>query len=106
MIFMTDIYYLSGIRSSDSSINSLYINIITEVIDRNILNIFPNFLKGYSIDTICRCAFGIETNAYEDSEHQLIKQGRAIIQGFQVTNWMDTIGFLLFYLFPGLEAVS
>ena len=64
------------------------------------------FLKGYAIDTICRCAFSVETNAYEDSEHQLIKQGRAIIQGFQVTNWMDTIGFLVFYLFPGLEAVS
>ena len=64
------------------------------------------FFQGYALDTICRCAFGIDTNAHENTDHALIKNGRALFQGFVVKNWMDTLGTMLFYLFPGIESVS
>nr|AKH03525.1 cytochrome P450 3027E1 [Paracyclopina nana] len=62
-----------------------------------------HFFQAYALDTICRCAFSIDTNALEDDDHKLIKAGREIFQGFAMTNWMETIGNLIFYFFPGLE---
>ncbi len=58
-----------------------------------------------ALDTICKCAFGMETNANEDPENELIKTGRAVFQGFQSTNWGETIFMHLLYLFPGLEGI-
>ena len=64
-----------------------------------------DFFQGYALDTICRCAFSIDTNAHESSDHKLIKAGRAIFQGFTVNNWFETIFTLVFYFLPGLESV-
>ena len=57
------------------------------------------------MDTICRCAFSIETNAHEDQNHSLVKAGRDAFQGFQLTSWIESMFLMLFYFFPGLDSV-
>ena len=64
-----------------------------------------HFFQGFALDTICRCAFSIETNAHEDQNHPLIKAGRDAFQGFQVTNWIESVFTMLFYFFPGIDSV-
>ena len=63
------------------------------------------FFQGFAMDTICRCAFSIETNAHEDQNHSLVKAGRDAFQGFQVTSWIESMFFMLFYFFPRLDSV-
>ena len=63
------------------------------------------FFQGFAMDTICRCAFSIETNAHEDQNHSLVKAGRDAFQGFQLTSWIESIFLMLFYFFPGLDSV-
>ena len=62
------------------------------------------FFQGFALDTICRCAFSIESNAHQDPDHHLVKAGREAFQGFRVGNWMESLFTLLFYFCPGLEA--
>jgi cytochrome P450 len=60
--------------------------------------------QGYALDTICKCAFGIDTNAHQNQDdNQLIKAGRGVFQGLICHNWGETIFTMLFSFFPGLE---
>ena len=39
------------------------------------------FFQGFAMDTILKCAFSIETNAYENQNHPLSIAGREAFQG-------------------------
>ena len=65
-----------------------------------------SFFQAYALDAICKYVFGIDTNAHENPNHQLIKNGRGVNQGFLLTNWLETLVTMLFYFFPRIESVS
>ena len=64
------------------------------------------FFQGFAMDTICRCAFSLETNAHEDPNHHLVKAGIDAFQGFVVNSWIESIFTMIFYFVPNIEAVS
>ena len=57
-----------------------------------------------SVNTICRCAFGIEANAYKDPDQDLVKYGDKVFEGFRATNWGITFLAHLINYVPSLES--
>ena len=48
---------------------------------------------GLAMNTIARCAFGLNCNAYKNQEHPLIKNGHDTINGFRTHNWLESVLF-------------
>ena len=55
------------------------------------------------MNTIARCAYGIETDAHKNPDQELIKCGHAIAETDRTTDWPTTLFFHLFSYFPWVE---
>ena len=60
-------------------------------------------ISGLAVNTIARCAFGVDTDAHHNPDDDLIKYGKEVFSAFRPTNWIETILFHAFTYFPGIE---
>jgi len=56
-----------------------------------------------AINTISRCAFGVDTDAHRYPDQPLVKNGIELFASFRTENWPATIISYLFQYFPGFE---
>ena len=68
----------------------------TNVID------MKNVWKGFALNTIGECGFGIKTDAHNKPNQPLIKNGEAVFGGFRATNWLITALLHTFNYFPNM----
>ena len=55
------------------------------------------------MNTIARCAFGIDVDCQRNQDQPIAKHGREIFASFRVKNWLETIILQCFFYFPGIE---
>ena len=55
------------------------------------------------VNTIARCAFGVEADAHRNPDQDLIKHGAALFEGFRATGWGVTSIIHLLNYFPWLD---
>lgn len=60
------------------------------------------FFEALGINTIARCAFGIEANAHKNPEQDLVKYGCKVFEDFRSTNWLSTFFAHLINYLPEL----
>jgi len=65
------------------------------------LNIKP-ILQGFTMDAICKVAFGMQTNFHKDQDQDLYKLGTGAIKAFTPKSYLDDFFFLIFFHFPEL----
>ena len=53
-----------------------------------------------AMNTIGRCAFGIDVDAYKNPDQDLIKYGTLVFQGFRADNWIASVIFQIILHFP------
>ncbi len=58
---------------------------------------------GLATNAIARCAFGIETNAHENPDQDLLVNGNQLLVAFRCTDWSSTLMYHLINYFPMLE---
>lgn len=58
--------------------------------------------KGYALNTIAQCGFGIETDAHNKPDQPLIRNGEAVFAEFRATNWFITAFLHIFNYFPNM----
>ena len=63
----------------------------------------PPFFLGLSIDTIAKCAFGVETDAHSNPDQDIIRWGHEAFAAFRLSNWFEDALMYLFFFFPGIE---
>ena len=61
-----------------------------------------NILKGFTLDSISKVAFGLETKAYKRESAEFSKMAYSVIDGFKTEGWINTIFFNILALFPEL----
>ena len=74
---------------------------LEETNGRNVIDM-KNIWKGYSLNTISECGFGIKADAHNKPDQPLIKIADKVFAGFRATNWFGTAFLHLFNYFPNL----
>ena len=62
-------------------------------------------LRCFSLNSIMRCAFGLEANAHENPEQDLIRYTCGMMRDIRVSTWMETLMEQLFLHFPFISRV-
>ena len=53
------------------------------------------FSIGLALDVISKCAFSIDTDATNNPDDDLLKNGRNVFADFTPTNWLETLAFVI-----------
>jgi len=59
--------------------------------------------SGLAINTIGRCAFGVDTDAHHHPDQPLVKNGTELFASFRSESWFSSFLGHLFQYFPGIE---
>ena len=74
---------------------------IGEMVKKNpVLDLKP-VIQGFTLDTISRCAFGIDTNVYKGENSDFADNAAAVFNAFAADNWIGVLFFNLMAHFPG-----
>ncbi len=61
------------------------------------------FALDFALNTISRCAFGIDTLASKEQHQELLKYGQSLVNSLKMKGWLATAMMQLMQLFPYLE---
>lgn len=82
-------------------------NVLMEFLDKElskskgVVNLRKCF-EGLALDTISRCAFGIDTDANNNTDQDILRWGKESFASVRVDGWIVAGFFRLFFLFPSL----
>ena len=91
----------SMIDPIDGIADTLVEHLKLKVKENQELNIKP-ILQGFTMDAICKVAFGMQTNFHNDQDQDLYKLGTGAIKAFTPKSYLDDFFFLIFFHFPEL----
>jgi len=57
-------------------------------------------IQGFALDTISKCAFGMDTNAYKGEDTEFATIAKDVFEQFRATGWIATIFFNVLAHFP------
>lgn len=60
---------------------------------------------GLALNSIARCGFGLDINAFKEPDHELFKAGTEAIEQLRPTNWFQSVMFHLFAYLPGIDRI-
>lgn len=66
-------------------------------------NHFVSTNVGLAIDVISKCAFGVESDAQNKPDQDIIKWGNEAVQGFRISSWIEEIVLYICFFFPGVD---
>ena len=76
-----------------------------ESVSKGLIQIQLSSPSGLAVNTICKCAFGVNTDAHHNPNDDLIKYGNEIFAGFRPSNVLESALLSLFFYFPGFEKI-
>ena len=62
---------------------------IEEETEKNPVIAVKGMYQSFSLDTISVCAFGIDTNSFENTDNDILEWGKRLFSGFATTNWIE-----------------
>merc|ERR1712054_750717 len=81
------------------------INYLKKVSSQKSLVDMKTVFQNMAMDVIAVCAFGIETNCFEDPNNEIMVHGRAFFSGFRMTDYMSDIMWRMFLSIKSLSKV-
>ena len=79
----------SMMEPMESTVENLLEHIEKEIQKDPVLTV-KEIYQSFALDTISSCAFGIQTNSFENPKNQILEWGRVLFSGFICTNWVET----------------
>jgi cytochrome P450 len=77
----------------DSVVDNLLQHLDSDIKKNPVVEVKKIF-QSFALDTISVCAFGINTNSFENDDNQILRWGQEMFSGFISTNWLES-GFQL-----------
>jgi cytochrome P450 family 6 len=79
----------SMLEPMDAVVENMLKHIGREIKKNPVISVLEMY-QSFALDTISVCAFGIETNSFENSDNQILEWGKKVFSGFICTNWIET----------------